>query len=110
MGQGGRHRSGLDIRLVARDEEVTDLVEEPESSDLARLDGWRAGSSGSIHPVGQPADSGHIADHEIPAHADERPADGVPVARLAANVEISGVDHRRSIARAPRVARVRLGS
>ena len=57
VGQRGGHRPGLDVRLVAGDQEVADLVEEAERADLAGLDRRRAGRPGRVHPGGQPADA-----------------------------------------------------
>ena len=70
-------------------------MEEPERPDLARVDGRRAGCPRPVHPLGEAADPGRVADHEVAADADQRPADGVPVARLAADMEVTvhGMKH-----------------
>ena len=55
VGQRGGHRPGLDVRLVAGDQEMADLVEQAEGADLAGLDRRRArphGPRSSAPPAG----------------------------------------------------------
>ena len=87
VGQGRGHRSGLDLGLVALDDEMADLVEETERPDLARVDRRRARGPRPVHPLGEAADPGGVAHDEVAADADQRAADGIPVARLAADME-----------------------
>ena len=92
------HRSRPAISLVAGDQEVTDLVEQAQGPDLAGLDRRGAGDPGDVHPVGQASNAGRVGHDEVAADPDQRAAQGVPLTRLAADVEVTGLGHRRSMA------------
>ena len=110
------HRSRPPLRLVRGDQQVSELVEEPQRADVAGLDRRaarrpRRGSSG-------PRAGGcrRVGDHQVAAGPDQGAIDGVSLAWLAADVEgpealgarggaegrgRRGGAHRRSMARAP---------
>ena len=98
---GRLHRARPDGRLVAGDEQVADLVEQPERADLAGLDRRRAGVPCPVHPAGEAADAGRVGHDEVAVGPDQRPVDPVELACLAPHVEGAEIAHRGSIARPP---------
>ena len=97
-GQRGGHRAGLAFRLVALDEQVADLVQQPQRADVTGLDRRLVQRTGTVHPARQAAHAGQVGDDQIAADPEQRAADAVSLARLAPDVEVA---HQRSIARRP---------
>ena len=95
-GQRGGHRAGLALRLVARDEQVADLVEQTQRADVTGLDRRLVERPGAVHPARQAAHARQVGDDQIAADAEQWAADAVSLARLAPDVEVA---HQRSIAR-----------
>ena len=89
---------GRGLRLVAGDEQVADLVEQPEGADLAGRDRRRAGGRGARSSGRQPADGrAGPSSTRSPRDADQRSVD-----RRSARGRSRwtwNVAHRRSIAR-----------
>ena len=113
VGQGGRQGVGPAIGHVPGDEQVSDLVEQPERADVTGLDRRRAGGPGDVHPVGETADPAPVGDDQVAARADQRTVDRISLAGLPPDVEVptdpivAGLAHRGSMARPPRVHRGR---
>jgi hypothetical protein len=101
IGKGGPDGARPAIRLVAGDQEVADLVEQAERPDLAGLDRRRARLPQDVHPRCEAADAGRVGDDQVAARPDQRHLDGVPIARLASDMErpeVAGLAHPRSMA------------
>ncbi len=107
--EGSLHGARPVIGFVAGDQEVADLVEQPERGDVAGLDRRRSGRTSRVHPIGQATQAVGVGHDEVAARPDQRTLDGIARPRLAPDVELmgipnsGGVAHRGSIARPPRV-------
>jgi hypothetical protein len=84
----GRDGAGHPKGFVAVDQQVADLVDEAQRRDVAGLDG-RSGRSQGVHRGREPADPGEVGGDQVALRADERAADPVSDACLAAEVERS---------------------
>ena len=89
LGHGGAHGARPPARLVARDQQVADLMEQAHRADLAGLDGRRAACSIKVHPGGQAADPRRIRDDQIAPRPDQCSTDRVPFPRFAAEVKVA---------------------
>ena len=94
-GQRGGHRARLAFRLVARDEQVADLVQQTQRADVTGLDRRLVQRPGAVHPARQAAHARQVGDDQIAAGPEQWAADAVSLARLAPDVELA---HQRSIA------------
>ena len=94
----GRHRRSA--RRLARDQEVTDLMQQPERPDLAGRHAGRLGRPLLVHALGERPDGIQIGDRDVAADAEQGVVDAVALAGGPSDVEIAPGDHRRRMARA----------
>ena len=76
-----RHRAGPTGRLVAGDEQVADLVEQPERADLAGSDRRASRAALAFIRAASRRIAGEVGDDEIAARAEQGVLDPVALAR-----------------------------
>ena len=90
-GQGRGESAGPDVALVAVDKRVSDLMEQPESDDLAGV-GRRCTAASLVKPGGQPARRRVLVDEELAVVTEVPPIEVVLASRRTPDAQLSHRD------------------